>query len=62
MNEQATTPDSGAGGAPDRDPVHEVRDHLEHALNALEFLRATLSHTGAEERSGRACDSPARGE
>ena len=62
MNEQATKPDSGADGAPDRDPVQDVRDHLEHALAALEFLRATLSHTGAGEPGGGASDSPAVGE
>lgn len=27
---------------PDRDPVQEVRDHLEHALSALDRLRETL--------------------
>ena len=62
MNEQAINPDSGAEGGHDRDPVQEVRDHLEHALAALEFLRATLSQTGAGERGGQACDSPAGGE
>jgi hypothetical protein len=60
VNDQATNPDSVAGH--DRDPVQEVRDHLEHALAALEFLRATLPPAGAAVPSGRTSDSQAGGE
>ena len=40
-------PTDAPSGAPDRDPVQEVRAHLEQALASLDRLREVLASPGS---------------